>query len=46
MSVDTLLWILALVCFVIAAFGTYAGRPALITFGWIGLALGALTFII
>lgn len=45
MSVDLLLWILAIICFVVAAYGTLRARPELIMFGWIGLALGALTFI-
>ena len=40
--VDIVLWILAIICFVVAAFGTHKAQPSLIMFGWIGLALGAL----
>lgn len=43
---DTVLWILAIIAFIVAAVGTYVGRPVLVMFGWIGLALGALTFVI
>jgi hypothetical protein len=45
MSVDLLLWILAIICFIIAAVGTFKSHAVLIMFGWIGLALAALTFI-
>ena len=45
MSTDVLLWILAIICFGIAAFATFTGRVFLVGFGWVGLALGALTFI-
>ncbi len=44
--VDIVLWILAIICFIVAAFGTHKAQPSLIMFGWIGLALGALTFIV
>lgn len=45
MSIDLLLWILAFVCFVIAAFVTerLAARVDLVA---LGLALASLTFII
>lgn len=46
MSIDVFLWILAMICFIVAAYGTYAGRVALVALGWVGLAFGALTFII
>lgn len=45
MSVDLLLWILALLCFLAGAYGTLRGRAELIAVGWVGFALAALTFI-
>lgn len=45
MSSDLVFWIIAMICFIVAAFGTYTGRTHLIALGWVGLALGALTFI-
>ncbi len=45
-SADTILWLMALIAFVFAAYGTAKGRPVLIACGWIGLALIALTVIL
>jgi len=43
---DLLLWILAIICFIVAAVGTYKTAPPLIALGWVGLVFGALTFIV
>lgn len=44
MNIDLILWILAFVCFAIAAFGP--GRWTRVDLVALGLALGSLTFII
>lgn len=46
MSAHLLLWILALVCFLFGAWGTYRGHAPLVAVGWVGFALAALTFIV
>lgn len=43
---DLLLWILAIICFIVAAYGTYKTQPPLAALGWIGLVFAALTFIV
>jgi hypothetical protein len=45
MSLDTILWLLAVICFVIAAFASSHISPR-INLVALGLALGALTFIV
>jgi hypothetical protein len=45
MDTDTILWILAILCFAAGAYGTYKGRTHLVAVGWIGFILAALTFV-
>lgn len=46
MSAHLLLWILALICFLFGAWGTYRRHAVLEAVGWVGFAFAALTFIV
>lgn len=46
MTVNQLLYVIALILFIVAAVGTYVAKPALIAMGWVGLALFALAAVL
>ena len=46
MNIDTVLVVIAIILFVIAAVGTYIAKPALAAMGWVGLAVLALSFVV
>jgi hypothetical protein len=46
MTIDQVLAVIAIILFIIAAVGTYVGKPALIAMGWVGLALVTLTLVV